>query len=312
VDDPTRDAVARAFDRGLEYHPELWTQIEARFRRFGRHPTENNRQQAYLPAGAIAIENPVGTAPGFIVEHSGGAVISVPGVPREMEHLLTHTVVPYLRQKFELTGLIKAKVLRTVGIGESMIDAKIGALEKLANPVVGLAAHAGQVDIRITATALSEAEADDLIAPVEAQVRAAVGEFIYGEEKQTLEEVVGALLAGRGLTLAVAEGGTHGAVNARLAPLPTAAQFYRGARPLSAGEPLPAEAARLRADLNAAFGLAVLVDAAAEKQIEIAIADGGASEARRFGYGGPPALLGQWAATSALNFLRLKLLAAQA
>jgi competence/damage-inducible protein CinA-like protein len=309
VDDPTREAVARAFERGLEYHPELWAQIEERFRRFGRQPTENNRQQAHIPAGARALENPVGTAPGFVVEHPGGVVIAVPGVPREMEYLLTHAVVPYLQTKFNLTGLIKAKVLRTVGIGESMVDAKIGALEKLSNPVVGLAAHAGQVDIRITATAASEAEAEALIAPVEAQVRAAIGDFIYGEGKQTLEEVVGQMLAERGLTLAVSESGTHGALNARLAVLPVAAHIYRGARPLPDSTSPADQAARLRDDLDATFGVAVRVDSQAEKQIEIALADDHATDARAFGYGGPPALLGQWAGTSSLNLLRLKLLA---
>jgi competence/damage-inducible protein CinA-like protein len=311
VDDPTRAAVAHAFGRELEYRPELWEQIVARFRKFGRVPTENNRVQAHIPAGALAVENPVGTAPAFILEHAGGAVVSLPGVPREMEYLLARAILPYLRQRFNLTGVLKAKILRTVGLGESLIDEKIGALEKLVNPSVGLAAHAGQVDVRITAKAAGEAEADALIAPVEAQVRAALGEFIFAEGQVSLEEVVAGLLAGRGLSLAVAEAGTDGRLNARLAVLPQAALMYRGALPFPNGLAPADAAAQARAERGADFGLAARVTRAADQQtIEIALADGQAVEARTQGYGGPPAYLGQWAGTAGLNLLRLRLLRA--
>src|SRR5512133_2805341 len=82
VDDPTREAVALAVGVETEYTPDLWNQIEARFRRYGRLPTENNKPQAYIPKGAIVIENPVGTAPAFIIEIEGKSIISLPGVPR--------------------------------------------------------------------------------------------------------------------------------------------------------------------------------------------------------------------------------------
>ena len=308
VDDPTREAVARAFDRELEYRPELWAQVEERFRRFGRAPTENNRQQAYVPAGAIPVENPVGTAPSFIVEHADGAVISLPGVPREMEHLLAQSVLPYLRQKFNLTGVIKAKTLRTVGLGESRIDAQIGELEKLANPMVGLNAHAGQVDIHITAKAASEAEADALIAPVEAQVRAALGEYIYGEGTQSLEEAVAHVLADRGLSLAIAEDGTNGRLNVRLAVLPQAAHIYRGASPLNGALALTEAADRLRAERNAEIGLALRVTVTPERnQIEVALADSAETKTHTQTYGGAAANLSQWASTVALNLLRMRL-----
>lgn len=309
VDDPTREAVARAFDRTLEYRPELWAQIEARFRKFGRIPSKNNRVQAHIPAGARPVENPVGTAPAFIVEHAGGAVICLPGVPREMEHLLTHTILPYLRQTFNLNGVLKARILRTVGLGESAIDARIGDLERLENPAVGLAAHAGQVDIRITAKAASEAEADALIAPVEAQVRAAFGDFIFAEGAQTLEDAVAQLLAARGLSVAVVEAGTDGRLNARLAVLPEAAQVYRGAILAAGDQALDGEAGRARSERGADFGLAARVLRSPDQnQIEIALADGASAETRIQGYGGPPAYLGQWASTAALNLLRLRLL----
>jgi competence/damage-inducible protein CinA-like protein len=312
VDDPTRAAIAQAFGRDLEYRPELWQQIEDRFRRFGRTPTENNRQQAYVPAGALPLENPVGTAPCFIAEHAGGVVIALPGVPREMEHMLSTRVLPYLREKFALTGVIKARVLRTVGVGESMIDVEIGEFERLANPVVGLAAHAGAVDIRITARAESEAEADGLIAPVEARIRARLaekfGDVIYAEDAATLEESVAQRLAERGASLAITEDGAQGRLNARLATLAQAAQVYRGAAPLNGTQSLAEAARQVRTQRGAELGLALRVTVTGEKRtIEVALAEGGEVHEHRQTYGGALTNLSQWATTVALNFLRLRL-----
>jgi nicotinamide-nucleotide amidase len=228
VDDMTRQAVAQATGRPLEFRQELLEQIEARFKRWGHKMSDNNRSQAYVPQGAIALENPVGTAPCFIVESGDRAVISLPGVPREMEYLLEHEVLPYLRRRFDLRSIIKARILRTAGIGESQIDSRLGDLLTAANPTIGLAAHAGQTDVRITAKANSEQEADRLIAPVEAEVRERLGEVIYGTGKETVQEVLLRGLAQAGLTLAVAEAGTGGRLTNRLATAPGAARVFRG------------------------------------------------------------------------------------
>src|SRR5690349_7594823 len=119
IDDMTRQGVAIATDRGLTFHQDLLDKIAERFANFRAKMTENNQRQAFLPDNAILIENPVGTAPSFIVEHAGSVVISVPGVPREMKFLMTESVVPYLQEHFNLgKGIIKARVLRTAGIGE--------------------------------------------------------------------------------------------------------------------------------------------------------------------------------------------------
>ncbi|MGD2028138.1 MAG: competence/damage-inducible protein A, partial [Anaerolineales bacterium] len=100
IDDPTREAAALALGTQTEFRPELWQQVQDRFARFGRTPTENNKRQAFVPQGAIAIENPVGTAPAFIGETEKNALICLPGVPREMEHLMQHAVIPYLQKRF--------------------------------------------------------------------------------------------------------------------------------------------------------------------------------------------------------------------
>ena len=123
VDDPTREAIALAMGVSTEFRPELWQQIEERFTRYGRQPTENNKRQAYVPETSIAVENPVGTAPAFIVETGNQAIISLPGVPREMEYLMKNAILPYLRQHYTLKGIIKARVLHTAGAGESSSSA---------------------------------------------------------------------------------------------------------------------------------------------------------------------------------------------
>jgi len=209
IDDMTRQGVATATDRALIFHPDLLDKIAERFANFRAQMTENNRRQAYLPEGAIVIENPVGTAPSFIVEHNRGIVISLPGVPREMKYLMSETVIPYLREHFMLgSGIIKARVLRTAGIGESMLDSQIGTeLLEANNPTVGLAAHTGQVDIRITAKAESEVQADRMIADVEHQLRDKIGQYIFGIDQDKIEDVLVQLLLKYNARIAVSETG---------------------------------------------------------------------------------------------------------
>jgi len=203
VDDMTRQAVAMATGHQLEFRPELFEQIKERFQQFGAKMSENNRVQAFIPTGSIPVYNRLGTAPCFIVETEQGAVISLPGVPREMKDILAQSVIPYLRDRMGGKGIIKARVLRTAGIGESQIDVQIGDLETWGNPTVGLAAHTGQTDIRITARADTEAEADELIAKAETIIRERLGAYIFGVDKDRLEDVFIRLLNERNLKLAV-------------------------------------------------------------------------------------------------------------
>ena len=326
VDDPTREAVARAAGVETEFREELWEQVKAVIARYGRTPGENQKRQAVVPRGAIAIQNPVGTAPAFIVElqrddsrreetksakveqlrgEKMGVVISLPGVPQEMEFLFHQSVVPYLQTRFELNDVIKVRVLHTSGLGEGMIDEKISELETLANPTVGLAAHSGVVDVRITAKAKSEAEADRLIAEVETAVRERLGNAVFGVDEDTLEKVSFDAAAARGWNLAVLESGLDG----------------RLARSLSAAQPpnlLTVESAALqpgelaartrevreRSEAKAALGVA-LFRSESEQVIELHLIHPDDEKSRRLTYGGPPNYSPRWAANMALNLLRL-------
>ena len=214
VDDVTRQAIARATGRKLTYSEELEGQIAARFRSFGRKMAANNKRQAYLPAGALPLENPVGTAPCFLSDDTKGRgfIVCLPGVPRELAHMMEHTVLPLLAERMGGVKVIRVRVLRTCAVGESNIDRGIGDLMASSNPTVGLAAHAGQTDVRVTARAESEAEADALIAGMELELRNRLGVAVYGEEKETVAEVVGRLLAQRDLKLGVVDTLTGGQI----------------------------------------------------------------------------------------------------
>lgn len=217
VDDPTRQAVADALGVELEYKPELWETIIERFKRYGRNPTENNKRQAFIPAGAIVIDNLVGTAPAFSIEIGDKCIISLPGVPREMEFLVQNFVLNYLKSRYLLKdAIIKARVLHTVSMGESSIDEIIGDLETLTNPTVGLLAHPGQTDIRITAKAASVQAAEELIAPISKELFDKLGDVIYGIDGETLQSVVAKQLIDRNLQLAIIESGLEGDLLSRL------------------------------------------------------------------------------------------------
>ena len=190
VDDPTRGAVALAFNRKTEFRPELWDQILTRFKAYGRNPSENNKHQAFIPKGAVAIPNPVGTAPAFYIEENNRIVFCLPGVPSEMKTLLNSDVLPIIKLKYSIDSVIVIRTIHSAGIGESSVDELVSELEKMSNPTVGLAAHPGQVDIRITTKATDHDQAWELIRPVEAQVKQLLGNYVYGEDDMTLDRVV--------------------------------------------------------------------------------------------------------------------------
>jgi nicotinamide-nucleotide amidase len=305
VDDPTREAVALAMGVETEFRPDLWEQIQARFKRFNRQPTENNKRQAYVPCGAIAVENPVGTAPAFIIETAGHAVISLPGVPREMEYLMEHSIVPYLRKRYDLHGIIKARLLHAAGAGESQIDDLIGDLETLSNPTVGLAAHSGQVDVRITAKAGSEAEADALIAPIEKTIRERLGEWIYGSDQETLEQMALQHLAELGWTLGVVVDTHCGEIIQRLASIGGAFQGGEVLVASPAPDDLQAITAdyRLKRETDVALGLA-MYPGQETQDIHVAVVTPGGAQSYTRPYGGPPKYGPRWAINHSLDILR--------
>jgi len=208
LDDLTREAAAEVLGRPLVFQQRLFDQISDFFTRLGRTASQNNRKQAFIPEGAIPIENPVGTAPGFIAEQNGKAIITVPGVPHEMRYFMEHSVLPYLRKKLGIQEIIVSRVLKLFGIGESVVDERIKDLiEQGTNPTIGLLAHTqiGEIHIRLTAKGRQKEETQALNAALEKKVRERLEEFIFGTDEETYEGILGNLLEKSGLNLGVIE-----------------------------------------------------------------------------------------------------------
>jgi len=298
VDDPTREAVAKAIGVETEFREDLWEQVVETIARYGRKPSENQKRQAYVPKGALGIRNPVGTAPCFIVETERNAVISLPGVPSEMEQILHESMIPYLQKRFNLNEIIKVRVLHCAGLGEGMIDEKIADLETLSNPTVGLAAHTGVVDVRIAAKARNENEANEMIAVIEAQVRERLGNVVFGADEDKLEEVTLDLVAKRGWALTAIESGLDGILARKI---PHTASFSN-LEPAQLLEALRAVRAESKAEI--ALGVSVYT---ADRSAEMAMITPRGEKTHRITYGGPPRSLPKWAMNLALNWLRMTL-----
>lgn len=309
VDDPTRAAVAMALDVNTEFRPELWEQIQARFSQYGRAPSENNRRQAWIPEGAIPVKNPVGTAPAFICETINACIISLPGVPREMEFLIQNAIIPYLRERFQLTGTIKARVLHVAGVGESQIDEWIGDLETNPNPTVGLLAHPGQVDIRITAKADSMEAADHLIAEMETRVRERIPEGLFGHDQDTLEEAVLRSLRDRDYSAVLVECALGGALSNKMAKIRFPAENIHRVDDPCTLESLRGLVSDMRSRMNVEVGMGLSLAHTEEKHIlTLVIVTPEESYETVRSYGGEQALSTPWAVNTGLELLRRNLI----
>ena len=316
-DDITREVVAQVTNRKLVKDPGLVQQLEERFHKRGMIMTPNNERQAYIPEGAIIVENPNGTAPSFIVEDPRGAIFTLPGVPFEMKWLFDNEVAPYLQRKFDLNETITYRVLKVAELGESRVDDAIGHLiAESQNPTVGVLAHPGQVDVRIAAKAANTEAALALIAPVEDEVRRLLGRHVFATDQETMEEAIGDLLASRSKTVSVYEDLTGGLLAGRLqasnseffiegvvsnseATTRRLLQFSRN----SAGIEIPPDDAStltqelawaIRSMTGSDLGLALHAVANPEEEAEnlargrtyISITDGAGSKSRDYSYGG--------------------------
>lgn len=187
-------------------------------------------KQAFVPEGAQVVPNPVGTAPGFILTRDSNTVIALPGVSAEMKPMAEQTVLPYLASRAGEEGgasVILSRVLRLAGLGESQAEAELADLiERQTNPTIAPYVKSYEVQLRVTASAPNRAEAQALIAPVEAEIRRRLGDHLYGADEETLEAITGGLLRAARLTLAVAESCTGGLIGHRITNVPGSSGYF--------------------------------------------------------------------------------------
>jgi nicotinamide-nucleotide amidase len=231
--------LARTFGRELALHEPSLAEIRAFFARLGREMAEINAKQAWLPIGADVLPNPVGTAPGCALEapRDGGRAPAVffclPGVPRELVRMMDEQVVPRIEARLARAGrpprAMRAVLLRTFGLGESNLDQELRDVAREADVALGFRTAFPDNYLRPVARGATAEEAEARLAKVCDAIRERLGAIVYGTgEEETMEHVVGALLAARGLTLATAESCSGGLVGERLTAVPGASRYYRG------------------------------------------------------------------------------------
>lgn len=228
-DDITKKTLCTYFGVGLVRNETALALVTGFFEKRGREMTDLNRGQADLPANAVYMQNDWGTAPGMWFEHEGRVYVSLPGVPFEMKHLMTNRILPKLAGHFQ-TPIIRHKMIRTIGIGESFLAERIEAWEDALPAHIKLAylPHFGQVRLRLTATGTDN---ELLGRQLDEQVQAVlplVQHHVFGFDDDELETVIGTLLLDRGLTLSAAESCTGGYVSAQLTKVPGASAYFQG------------------------------------------------------------------------------------
>jgi nicotinamide-nucleotide amidase len=273
VDDLSQEVAAEACGVELVLSDYWMTRMTESYARRGRVMPPNNRKQAMLPANAEFIDNPIGTACGFAVTIGKARFFFTPGVPREMRRMLDEQVIPRLLKLGGITGVTRLKRFHSFGIGESRADNMLADMEVFKNGgdiKLGFQAHYPQLETKLAVRGDNEADLLARLAPVEAEVRKRLGNFIIAEDDQTLEGVILATLLERGNTLSTAEMFSGGHLAARLAPLVGAERAFR--RGIVARDPgelgingVSTEAAEsvgrhLRKESGASHALALLIE----------------------------------------------------
>ncbi|HQR47029.1 MAG TPA: competence/damage-inducible protein A [Thermoanaerobaculia bacterium] len=227
ADDRTKEVLAAVLGRPLVRDEELLGRLRERFRRRGYEMPKVNEKQADVIEGAVVLPNRRGSAPGFLVEAEGATVVLLPGVPAELKAMWSDEAAPRLARAFGSAG-VHRRVLKVGGLPESVVEERIQPVYAAhAECPVTILANVGEVQLHFAARGAPERAAEALDR-IEADFRKVLGEEIFGRDAETLEGAVGALLRGRGETLALAESCTGGLVAARLTDVPGSSDYFLG------------------------------------------------------------------------------------
>lgn len=226
-DDLTKQTLAEAFGKKLALHEDIAAALRDFFARRGQEMTANNLQQAMLPEGCTIFPNDCGTAPGCAFESAGRHVLMLPGPPSECRAMFDKQAVPYLAALGE--GVICSRTLKIFGMGESKMESLLREkMNAMTNPTLAPYAKEGECELRVTAKAENEEQARTLIAPVVEELRALLGDVVYGVDVPNLETAVLELLKEKGMTLGTAESCTGGLIAKRLTDIPGSSAVFKG------------------------------------------------------------------------------------
>jgi nicotinamide-nucleotide amidase len=228
-DDVTKLALCRFFDTELVINEEVLEDIRAIFSRRNLSLTELNRQQALVPQGAKIVRNPNGTAPGLIFEKEGRICVAMPGVPYEMKAMVEDHILPELKKRQKQQFILHRTIL-TQGIGESFLSEIIADWENNLPPFIKLAylPSPGMVRLRMSASGTYERELKKALSGEEGKLAKLIPQYIWGFDRDTLEEVIGRLLTERGMTLSTAESCTGGFLAHKITSVAGSSAYFRG------------------------------------------------------------------------------------
>lgn len=227
-DDLTAEAVAKAAGRELVFHPHLEKNLARVFEAMGRPMAPENLKQAYLPHGSVEIPAAGGTATGFVLEQWGALIAVMPGVPGEMQEMMSAHIVPELKRRFSGREVTVSRSLMTFGAGESDIANRVKDLIGMGAVRYGFIAQGGPIVVKLSATGATEDEVSEVLDREQGEVEERLGSLLYGVDGQFMEDVLGRLLQEAGLTVAVAESLTAGIVCARITEVPGSSRYFRG------------------------------------------------------------------------------------
>ncbi|MHB1652765.1 MAG: competence/damage-inducible protein A [Desulfitobacteriaceae bacterium] len=229
VDDLTKELVAKVLGLEMVLDPQSLDQVKAFFaKRKGPMPV-GNEKQAYFPEGAKILPNPIGTAPGAMIEQGGKMVIILPGPPFEMRPMFDDYVWPILEQKMGRDAeRMNVRILKVFGIGESAIEEVLVDIMKRSNPSIALLAKRAEMHIRLVARSSENNKAKDILDSTENEIRARLGNKVFGKDQETMIGIVGQKLYNANLTVATAESCTGGLLGAALTSEPGSSRFYLG------------------------------------------------------------------------------------
>lgn len=225
-DDLARESISAMLGETMRVDPVLEAELRGMFATRHSIMPERNVKQATLIPSALALANPLGTAPGWWVEKDGHIIVAMPGVPREMYRMWEQEVIP--RFVPYTGGLIFTRLLRVWGLGESAVEERLDSVIHSNNPTIATYAKSDAVDVRITAKAVTRAESEQQVAAMEARVREILGHHVFGVDKDTLQSVVGKYLTERRQTLAVMESITGGLLSSRITDEPYSSDYFVG------------------------------------------------------------------------------------
>ncbi|MEQ6389750.1 competence/damage-inducible protein A [Bacillaceae bacterium S4-13-58] len=228
-DDLTREALQPIINQEIIIHEETVEKAKEILSKRNRNYTSNNEKQARVFKNAKVFTNDVGIAPGIVVSDKSVYWILLPGVPKEMKHLLGDKILPFLKTELSLDQIIQSKMLRFVGIGEADLATRVDELLKQqSNPTIAPLAQTGEVALRITARASTLYDANQLILETEHKLRDIVGEFHYGEDELNLPEVIIENLVRKNWMISAAESLTGGLFIEGLIQVPGASKACHG------------------------------------------------------------------------------------